>query len=158
MFNSKLSMKERAKTFLRAGRHYAGWYPAKWMPFGDGKANSLLHPSLERPMRDVRRLSRKLARATFHAMLLYGPKLEREQLVLGRLVDIGAELFALSCAVAYAQAKVEDSASVKEEVDRVIALVSYQGKLARHKCGELFRALFNASDKEGYSLVKKMMA
>jgi alkylation response protein AidB-like acyl-CoA dehydrogenase len=156
MFNAKLPMKERARVFLRAGKHYAAWYPAKWMPFHDSSAKQVLHPALERPMRDVRRLSRKLARGTFHAMLLHGPKLEREQLVLGRLVDIGAELFALACAVAFAQSKVEDSASTNEEVDRVTSLVGYHGMLARTKCDELFRALFSKADHEGYAIVKAL--
>ena len=39
---------------------------------------------------DVR--TRKLALALFHQMLLRGPKLEMRQLILARLVDIGAEL------------------------------------------------------------------
>jgi alkylation response protein AidB-like acyl-CoA dehydrogenase len=156
MFNSKLPMKERAKVFFRAAKHYAAWYPAKWMPFHDDSANQLLHPALERPMRDVRRLSRKLARGSFHAMLLYGPKLDREQLVLGRLVDIGAELFALACAVGFAQSKVEDSTSTDEEVHRVTALVRYLGTMARTKCDELFRALFAKSDHEGYAIVKAL--
>jgi hypothetical protein len=158
MFNTKLPMKERTKVFLRAGKHYALWYPAKWIPFGDDDCNKLLHPALERPMRDVRRLSRKLARGTFHAMLLHGPKLEREQLVLGRLVDIGAELFVLACAVAFAQSKVEDSTSTNAEVDRVTALVAYLGKLARMKCDELFRHLFSPSDREGYAVAKGLAA
>lgn len=156
MFNSKLPFKDRARTFLRAGRHYALWYPAKWMPFSDHATENLLHPALARPMRDVRRLSRKLARGTFTAMLLHGPKLEREQLVLGRLVDIGAELFALSCAVGFAQTKLEDAGGKKEEVDRVISLVSYLAKLTRTKCGELFRSLFSSADKEGYALAKRL--
>lgn len=156
MFNTTLPLKERAKVFLRAGKHYTLWYPARWMPFRDGVADQMLHPYLDGPMRDVRRLSRKLSRCTFHAMLLHGPKLEREQLVLGRLVDIGAELFALACAVAFAQSKVEDSSSTNEEVDRVTNLVAYLSRLTRDRCGELFRSLFSKSDKQGYAIVRAM--
>ncbi|WP_256200231.1 acyl-CoA dehydrogenase family protein [Verrucomicrobium spinosum] len=113
-FNTKLPLKDRALVFLRAARHYAKWYPTRFLPFSDDRDDINLHPDLEQSMRDVRRLSRKLARHTLYAMLRYGPKLEREQLVLGRLVDIGAEIFALGCAASYAQSKVEDAFSPRQ--------------------------------------------
>ncbi len=40
-------------------------------------------------------------------MLRHGPKLEKKQVLLGRFVDIGAELFALTAAMAYAGQLVE---------------------------------------------------
>jgi alkylation response protein AidB-like acyl-CoA dehydrogenase len=156
-FNTTLSWRVRRQSFFRAAKHYSRWYPALWLPFSDDHDDQQLHPNLEQPMRDVRRLSRKLARSTFHVMLRHGPKLEREQLVLGRLVDIGAELFALSCAISYAQMKVEDSGSPNEEVDRVTQLVSYHSHLVREKTGQLFESLFSKADHEGYAIAKEMI-
>jgi hypothetical protein len=75
---------------------------------------------------------------------------------LGRLVDIGAELFALACAVGFAQSKVENSTSTDEEVRRVTSMVRYHGSLARARCDELFRALFSRADHEGYAIVKSL--
>ena len=157
MFNPTVALKERAKTFFRAGRHYASWYPRKWMPFADDHDDAALHPLLEGPMRDVRRLSRSLSRGIFHAMLKFGPKLEREQLLLGRLVDIGADLFALSCAVSHAQSILENSMTTSQEVDRVTQLVNYLGKLVRDRTGDLFRSLFSRSDREGYAVARRVM-
>ena len=49
-------------------------------------------------MRFVERKSRKLARVLFHQMIKFGPKLERRQMILGRLVEVGTELFAMASA------------------------------------------------------------
>src|SRR5262245_61832032 len=47
-------------------------------------------------LRYAERASRKLARVTFYAMARWQGRLERKQGFLGRIVDIGAELFAIS--------------------------------------------------------------
>jgi alkylation response protein AidB-like acyl-CoA dehydrogenase len=157
IFNPTLPLKERAKVFFRAGKHYATWYPSKWIPLSDDADDRVLHPSLEWPMRIARGRSRRLARGIFHAMLKFGPKLERQQLVLGRLVDIGTDIFALSCAVAHAQRIVEDAMTTHAEVDRITELVSYLGRLVENRTAELFRSLFSITDSKGYFVAKRMM-
>ena len=49
-------------------------------------------------------LSRKLARTLFHTMGRHQHKLEREQMLIGGLVDIGTWLFACSSVLAYTEA------------------------------------------------------
>ncbi|CAM5267886.1 hypothetical protein SVIOM74S_04972 [Streptomyces violarus] len=49
-----------------------------------------------RHLRYVERTSRKLARSTFYAMSRWQGRMESKQGFLGRIVDIGAELFAMS--------------------------------------------------------------
>ena len=51
---------------------------------------------LAKHLRYVERASRKLARSTFYGMARWQGQLERKQGFLGRIVDIGAELFAMS--------------------------------------------------------------
>lgn len=36
-FNTKLPLKDRALVFLRAARHYAKWYPTRFLPFSDDR-------------------------------------------------------------------------------------------------------------------------
>ena len=50
-------------------------------------------------LRFCERTARKLARAVFHGMVVHGPKLERKQAFLFRLVDICNELFAMTAAI-----------------------------------------------------------
>ena len=70
-----------------------GSVPGSYDEFGD----------LARHMRFVERTSRKLARQTFYAMGRWQAKLEYRQVFLGRVVDIGAELFAMAAACSRAE-------------------------------------------------------
>ncbi len=119
IFNTKLPFRDRIKAFFRAGLHYAAWYPTRWIPNFKHNGDRTLHPELAMELRAVERLGRKLSRVVFYAMLLHGPKLEKKQLVLGRLVDIGAELFAWSTAVSRAQS-IFEGASHQPGRDRPI--------------------------------------
>ena len=59
-------------------------------------------------MKTVAALSRKLARTLFHQMVKFGPKLEKRQVLLARLADIGSDLFALSASCVLAQKLLKD--------------------------------------------------
>ena len=47
--------------------------------------------------------SKLLARRLFATMAKFGPKLEKEQIVLGNFVDIGVELFVMASTLSYAE-------------------------------------------------------
>lgn len=87
---------------IGAAKYYATWYPKLWLPrFGVPGAPSL-PGGLSGHLRFVERATRMLARDLFHMMMLYRQGLQRKQEVLGRLVDMGAELFAMSAAISRA--------------------------------------------------------
>ncbi len=66
-------------------------------------------------MRFVERASRRLARETFYGMARWQGKMERKQAYLGRIVDIGAELFAMTASCV--RANTEGHAAGRELAD-----------------------------------------
>src|SRR6185295_13260884 len=81
---------------------YALWYPTRFLgwslwPKYSGYGELATH------LRFCDRTARRLARAVFHGMVVHGPKLERKQAFLFRLVDICNELFAMTSAILQAQ-------------------------------------------------------
>src|SRR5207247_916019 len=71
--------------------------------FGAWLMPSGLPAGLGRHERFVRRSVPRLARAVFHMMVRFGPGLEKKERTLGRLVDIGTDLFAMSASLARAE-------------------------------------------------------
>lgn len=151
VLNSTLPMADRARAALRSAWFYGRWYPALWMPVLRGDAGVL--PGLRSESRHVRALSKCLARALFHAMLRHGPKLEKKQVLLGRFVEIGAELFAMTAAMAYAGQLVGNGKGKREDL---VPLVKYFCRLTRMKVDRLFREVRENADAEGYAMAKRM--
>jgi alkylation response protein AidB-like acyl-CoA dehydrogenase len=92
---------------LRAAAKASGFY-AKWLPqlaVGKGSVPGAYQEfgPLAKHLRYVERASRKLARHTFYGMGRWQAKLEYQQGFLGRIVDIGAELFAMAAACSRAE-------------------------------------------------------
>ncbi len=154
--NTQLPLAERAKAALKAGLHYAVWYPQQWLPFAtpDTRGATHLHPTLKRHLRYAARTSRKLARSLFHAMALFGPKLERQQVLLGRFVDIGTELFALTATCCRAQTLLDTA----ESRDDLVKLADYFCRTARERIAAHFTGIRHNSDRPGYSLAQAISA
>jgi alkylation response protein AidB-like acyl-CoA dehydrogenase len=93
---------EKAKAAVGAAKFYAGWFPR--LLVGEGVKPSAYDEfgPLAKHLRAVERGSRKLARSIFYSLGRFGPKLEKKGALLGRFVDIGAELYAQACACVYA--------------------------------------------------------
>ena len=86
----------KAKVGVGAAKFYAKWLPQLVVGEGMKPGSYDEFGSLATHLRFVERNSRKLARTTFYAMGRWQAKLEKKQAFLGRIVDIGAELFAIS--------------------------------------------------------------
>ncbi|MFI1400311.1 acyl-CoA dehydrogenase family protein [Streptomyces sp. NPDC020681] len=102
------SLGDKAKAGASATAFYARWLPKLvagpgQLPRTYSEFNPAGHPDLATHLRYVERSSRKLARSTFYAMSRWQGRMETKQGFLGRIVDIGAELFAMSAACVRAE-------------------------------------------------------
>ncbi|MGH7739588.1 MAG: acyl-CoA dehydrogenase family protein, partial [bacterium] len=99
IMNPKAPIGVKLRALGHSALFYPFWYARLWMPTGIWPRFAG-YGSLAGHMRYVESTSRKLARTLFHQMIKFGPKLERRQMILGRLVEIGTELFAMTAACA----------------------------------------------------------
>ena len=103
VLDSRLSLPLRGLGGLRAAKFYAAWYASTFLP--SASAATFDRP-LAQHVRWCEATARQLARKLFHQMVVYGPSLEKRQLLLARFVDAGAELFAMSATSACTQAMI----------------------------------------------------
>ena len=153
IFNTQLPMSERAKAVFTSGKFYAGWYPRQWLPGDAGKIDNL-HETLRGHVNYAARTSKRLARGLFHAMARYGPKLDREQLLLSRFVGIATELFAISATCSFAQHKIDKG----EPRDEVLSVANYSCRSAKMRIDHHFAGTQRNADKRGYQLVQDLLA
>jgi hypothetical protein len=154
VLDSRKPIGERLKAALKAGLFYAGWYPRQWLPFGSGVPAGV-PDRLAKHLRYASRASRRLARRLFHAMAVNGPKLEREQVLLGRFVEIGAELFAIAATCSRAASIVKTAAEA--ERDEVLQLADYFCASAKLRIERNFDGLRRNTDRSGYKLAQTVL-
>ncbi len=148
----RLPVATRLAALLKAGAHYAVWYPARWLGWGRWPRYRDFGP-LAKHMRYANRRSRKLARTVFHAMIRFGPGLERRQAVLFRLVDIGCDLFVIAACCVRAMKTVREQPGDRTAVE----LADVACKLARRRIDDRFRRVFRNDDREVYRLAQRAM-
>jgi hypothetical protein len=146
-------MSERAKAIFTSGKFYAGWYPRQWLPGGADKIDNL-HSALQAHVNYAARTSKRLARGLFHAMARFGPKLDRQQLLLSRFVGIATELFAISATCSYAQSLLGQG----KPNDEVLSLANYFCRSARTRIDSHFAGTRRNVDKPGYQLTQDLLA
>ena len=136
-------IKDRIASAGRAGLFYAKWLPQLAVGKGQSPRSFDEFGSLAPSMRFVERSSRKLARSTFYGMTRWQAKLEYRQAFLGRLVDIGAELFAMAAAAAYADTLGRERPERRTEAQELAELFCTQAKL---RVQTLFAQLWDNDD------------
>ncbi len=152
LVNPRASAGAKIAALLKAGMFYAWWYPTRFLGWSRWPRYSEFG-SLARHMRYVERTSRRLARATFHTMVRFGPGLEKRQAVLGRVVDIGAELLVMTATVLHAKA-LEKGDGDSRGAD---ALADAFCRQARRRISASFRSLFRNDDVATHNVARRYL-
>jgi alkylation response protein AidB-like acyl-CoA dehydrogenase len=147
--------KAKADAAMKAGLFYGKWLPKLAVGKGQNPRSYDEFGPLATYLRYVERASRKLARSTFYGMARWQAKLETKQTFLGRIVDIGAELFAISSTVVYADTVGREQPERKEEA---IELAQLFCAMAKRRADTLFHELWANDDDSRYSAAQKVLA
>jgi alkylation response protein AidB-like acyl-CoA dehydrogenase len=152
LIDPKVPAAGKLKALARAAAFYAWWYPTRWLGWGWWPRYSEFGP-LATHVRFAERKARKLSRTLFHCMVRFGPKLEKRQMVLGRLVEIGAELLAISAACARARAELARDPSNRGPVE----LADLFCRQARRRVHDKFEDVFFNDDARAYRVAQKVL-
>jgi alkylation response protein AidB-like acyl-CoA dehydrogenase len=151
LVNPKAPTAAKLRALVRAALHYAWWYPTRFLGWGFWPRYSSFG-KLATHVRYIERSSRRLARATFHAMVRFGPALEKRQAVLGRLVDVGADLFVMAAVVSRARRLTESGKDAS-----ALDVADLHCRRARRRIAERFRALLANDDRATHMVAKRFL-
>ena len=135
--------------YLAAGKFYAAWYPRLFLPNFRLDGQVRLPEALRSHLHDLEQDTRRLGRDLFHMIVRYRQGLQRRQLVLGRLVDCGAELFAVGAVLARAASPAAPAESV--------VLAELFCRQARRRIQALRHAVYHNDDVEDYRFARSLL-
>ena len=141
--------RSKARAAAKAGKFYARWLPTLVTGKGQLPTSFTEFGPLAEHLRYVERAGRRLARSTFYAMSRWQGKLEHKQRFLGRIVDIGAELFAMTAACVRAQRDRADATAVE--------LADAFCRQARARSEQLFDQLWHNCDDSDQTLARGVL-
>ncbi|MGH3376970.1 MAG: acyl-CoA dehydrogenase family protein, partial [Actinoallomurus sp.] len=148
IIDPEADLQRKAAAVRKAGGFYAKWLPTLVTGAGQLPGAYAEFGSLAKHLRYAERASRKLARTIFYAAGRWQGKLERKQGFLGRMVDIGAELFAMSAVCV--RAKKDDRPEAYELADMFCAQ-------AQVRIGELFTRMWHNTDDVDATFARRVM-
>jgi alkylation response protein AidB-like acyl-CoA dehydrogenase len=147
-----ISTGQKLGAMAKAGAWYAAWLPRRFVGSGQLPGSYGEFGRLAKHVRWIERASRKLAREMFYAMGKYQAKLEKKGALLGRFVDIGAELYAMSCACVRAQ-DMKDGPNGREAA----LLADLFCRRARIKVHQLFDLVHDNADDPTYKVAQDVL-
>jgi alkylation response protein AidB-like acyl-CoA dehydrogenase len=153
LIDPKVPAGKKLALLPRVAAFYGSWYPGLWL-------RGLVAPrfgefgELAGHLRFVDRASRRLARAIFRGMVVFGAKAERKQAFLFRLVDIANELLAMAASVSRAEAL---RRAGRPEAAACTRMADHFCRRSRRTVAALFGALWRNDDASAYALGREVL-
>jgi alkylation response protein AidB-like acyl-CoA dehydrogenase len=154
VLDPQTAIADKLRDAVKAGGFYASWFPKLAVGEGQNPSAFAEFGPLAGHLRYVERGSRKLARSTFYLMGRHQAKLEHKGHLLGRIVDIGAELYAIACACVYAHTIAREDAGRRQSAFELADLFAKQ---ARRRAEVLFRQLWSNDDASQYRVAQQVL-
>ncbi|KRE82109.1 acyl-CoA dehydrogenase family protein [Arthrobacter sp. Soil763] len=149
------SLSEKARAAVGASGFYARWLPKLVAGTGMDPRSYGDFGRLARHLRFVERASRRLARQTFYGMGRWQAGLEHKQAFLGRIVDIGAELFAMAACCSRAEMLLR---TAPDRGASAYELAEAYCDQARVRVEEYFDQLWRNTDDGDRALARRVLA
>ncbi|WP_458112396.1 acyl-CoA dehydrogenase family protein [Arthrobacter sp. R1-13] len=153
--SAEASLSDKARAAVGASGFYAKWLPKLVAGAGMDPRSYGEFGRLAKQMRFVERSSRRLARQTFYGMGRWQAKLEHKQAFLGRIVDIGAELFAMAASCSRAEMILR---TTPERGASAYELAEAFCEQARVRVDEYFDQLWRNTDDGDHEVSRRVLA
>ena len=145
-------MDKKIKAGLQLAKFYSTWYPSQWV--NDSLWNNHIDQGkLAKHFSFADTTSHRLARTIFHYMGIYQDRLERKQVLLGDLMEIGTELFAITATCSYALQLVDEF----PDDPTPLYLADVFSLESQNKVEELFRKIADNNTNKMNKLAKSVL-
>jgi hypothetical protein len=131
---------------------YGSWYPSQFFKTWSSPSYNDLGP-LAKHYKYIHTEAHRMARTMFYYMARYQQGLEKRQMILGRLMEIGTDLFAMSAVCSYAAKLNKENPEDKTPFE----LADYFCNLARLRNDQRFENLTNNTDKQANEVAKDVL-
>jgi len=153
MVDPKATIGDKIAALPKISLFYGWWYPTRWLK-GLFTPSYLKFGRWASHLRFIHRSAAKLARESFHGMMVYREKMERKQVFLFRLVDVVNELFAMTASIARAIALEKRNAPGAAEAAELADMFCNN---SRRVVEERFFQLWNNDDDQKVAVTKQVM-
>lgn len=153
LLNRNTPISKKLKLGLNLLLDYATWIPKQWLSSHYTKKFTDIgnfSPQYSYIHKSALQLSLKL----FLYMAKYQQKLEKRQMILGRLMDIGTDLFAMAATCSYAHFRMQQAGADKKSLEE---LANHFCTLAKNRIEKNFHSLENNYDREANKIGENVL-